>query len=227
MASFRTVLQDRGLPKDTLADLTKKLTDTIQADSDKLLSRKSEPTLPKLFTRGIKSENSLPSLDGTKLISVAEKRKSRMSCKKEIESLPEIPSIPEPKKRTSQKKDQSELSQSEEPGISPADSPSKPRKRLSHFNPDFSSISRLTTKLREIENITSKGEVPSVPSTSGSTRTSRSSSYGKPTIPEPLKPARERLPSQLKDIDREKSTSKRFPRSKSKARDTSLLKENN
>jgi len=105
MASFLTVLQDRGLPKDTLADLTKKLTDTIQADSDKLQSRKSENSLPKLFNRGFKSENSLPSLDSSgKLISVAEKRKSRMSCKKEIESLQEIPSIPEPKKRTSQKK---------------------------------------------------------------------------------------------------------------------------
>jgi len=78
--------------------------------------------------------------------------------------------------------------------------------------------------LREIENITSKGETPSVPSNSGSTRTSRSSSYGKPTIPEAIKPARERVP--LKDLDREKSTSKRFSRSKSKARETSL-KENN
>jgi hypothetical protein len=220
MASFRTVLQDRGLPKDTLADLTKKLTDTIQADSDKLQSRKSENSLPKVFNRGIKSENSLPSLECNKLISVAEKRKSRMSCKKEIDSLPEIPSIPEPKKiRTSQKKDQSELSQSEvSENVSPTDSPSKPRKRLSHFNPDFSSISRLTTKLREIENITSKGEIPSVPSAGGSTRSSRSSSYGKPSIPEAIKPP-QKAPSQLKDIDREKNTSKRYSRSKSKARE--------
>jgi len=181
-----------------------------------------------LFNRGIKSENSLPSVESNKLISVAEKRKSRISCKKEIDSLPEIPSIPEPKKiRTSQRKDQSELSQSEvsaEP-VSPGDSPSKPRKRLSHFNPDFSSISRLTTKLREIENITSKGETPSVPSAGGSTRTSRSSSYGKPSNPEPLKPA-QRAPSQLNLERGEKSTSKRFSRSKSKARDASLVKEN-
>jgi len=81
--------------------------------------------------------------------------------------------------------------------------------------------------LREIENITSKGEIPPVPASGGSTRTSRSSSSGKPSIPDTLKNGRERAPSQSKDLDREKSTSKRFSRSKSRqARETALVKEN-